>query len=99
MIAIFPGQPSEPARGFLMLRNDFQDRAPGLARLRPEAGLVQRPRLIEKCLALRRDRDRPVEMRQRAEIIGRAGDPRRQQMRGGISGRFVRLVSICARAD
>src|ERR1700753_3985524 len=62
-IAIFPGQPAEPGSLLLMPRNDLQDRAPGLARLWLQTGLVQGARLLQKRLALRRQRDRPGEMR------------------------------------
>ena len=49
--------------------------------------LVQRPRLFEKCVPLRRDRDRSIEMRQSGvEILGGAGDARGEQMCRGIAG-------------
>jgi hypothetical protein len=50
-------------------------------------GLVQGARLFEKGVALRRDRDRAIEMRQGGvEIPIGAGDARGQKMRRGIAG-------------
>ena len=49
--------------------------------------LIERPGFFEKGFALRRDRDHPIEMRQRiTEISGGARDARREQLRGGVVG-------------
>ena len=47
--------------------------------------LIERACFFEKGFTLRRYRDYPIEMRQRArKIPGRTRDPRRQKLRGGI---------------
>ena len=74
-----------------MSRNRIQDRPPCRARLRPEAGIVERPRLFEKGLRLRRHRDSPIQVRQRdIEIFRRASNAGRQQPRGDIVGPFCK---------
>ena len=85
MVAILPCQPSEPRRGFLVLRHDFENRPPRLAGSLSQAGLVERSRLLEKSFALRRHRDGAIEMRQRGvEILCRTGDPAGEQMCGRV---------------
>src|SRR5258708_22243512 len=48
MVAVFPRQPPEPRHRFGVLRNDFQNGPPRLARLRPQTRLVQRPCLFDR---------------------------------------------------
>src|ERR1700688_2296916 len=89
VVAILPCQPSEPRHRFGVLRHDVQDRPPSLARLWPQNRLVERSRLLEKGLPPRRDRDSAIEMREGGfEIPVGAGDPRGEQMRGGMVGPF-----------
>src|ERR1700722_18084421 len=74
--------------------NYVENSAPRLTRLRPEirlmeSRLIERSGLFEKGLALRRDHDHPIEMRQRiAKIPGGARNPRGEQLRGGVVGPF-----------
>src|SRR6266849_204870 len=85
VLAVLPGQSSQPCRGLGVVWNDIQNGLPCLARLRPKARLVQRSRLLDKYFALRRHRDQPIQMRERAaKILCRAGDARREQKCCGI---------------
>src|SRR6266852_4853864 len=85
VLAVLPGQSSQPCRGLGTLWNDIQNGLPRLARLRPKARLVKRSRLLDKYFALRRHRDQPIQMRERAaKILCRAGDACREQKCCGI---------------
>jgi hypothetical protein len=87
MIPVLPRQSSEPCRGLRVLRNDVQNRPPRLAGLKAKTRLVEGSGLFEKGLALRRDRDDPIQMSQRAvKIPGCAGNAGRKKVRGGIAG-------------
>jgi hypothetical protein len=89
VFAILPRQSPEPRRGFLMIGNGFQNGPPRLARRKPMTGQIERPGFFEKHLSLWRDRDHPIQMRQRTvKILFCAGDAGGQQMRGGIVGPF-----------
>src|SRR5450432_3810853 len=80
VLAVLPCQSSQPCRGLGVVWNDIQNGLPRLARLRPKARLVERARLLDKYFALRRRRDQPIQMRERAvKILCRAGDARREQ--------------------
>lgn len=84
-LAILPCEPAEPCSRFDVIRNGIQDRFPGLPRLRPKAGLIERSRFFNESLALRRERDRTIQMRQSAvEIPGRSRETRGKQPRGRI---------------
>ena len=57
------------------------------ALLRAQASLIERSRFFDERLALRRDRDSAIQMRQRAvEISGPSRKARRKQARGRIVG-------------
>ena len=59
------------------------------------AGLIERPGFFEKGFALRRDRDRPIEMRQRIIEISAARAIRAaSNCAAALSGRLARLASM-----
>ena len=83
MIAVLESQPPEPRRGLLVQRDGLEDGLPRLPRLRSATGLIQRSCHFQECVALRRDRNRAVQMRQRGrKIADRARDAGGEKQRG-----------------